>query len=191
MPMKPETMSTFQNHLLVATPNLSGSDWQNAGIYMCSHTEEGAMGVIINQPMDDVSFNEIAESMDVDLAPRVDEPIIFAGGPVEDNRGFVLHSEGYEHESTMDIGPHIKLSATADIVTAIAQGLGPRDLNFCLGYAGWSPGQLEQEIADNSWLVLPADLDVIFHIPAAQRYTSCLSKLGLDLGRMPASHGHA
>jgi putative transcriptional regulator len=187
-----EPITNLTNYLLVATPALDGTVFEKAVIYLCSHSESGAMGVVINNPIADVSFNEIMDSLDV--IPRTgiqNDPIVYAGGPVEANRGFVLHTPDYTHESTMLLSNNASLSATADIVTAIAKGTGPKKMNFCLGYSGWDPGQLEREIAENDWLVLPADEDIVYNSSADKRYTLCVKKLGVDMTKLLHNAGSA
>jgi putative transcriptional regulator len=188
----PTVIDNLRDHLLVATRELDGSPFDHSVIYVCSHNKEGAMGVVINHPMPDVTFNEIMTSLDVlPKAGLTADPIIYAGGPVETNRGFVLHSNDYSHETTLAISPSTKLSASADIVRAIAEGTGPRKLNFCLGYAGWGPGQLENEIAGHSWLVLPADEGIVFNRPAEERYDLCMKRLSIDVSRLVGTAGRA
>lgn len=184
-------MTGLENTLLVASPALMDTPWENTVIYICSHSDEGTMGVVINRPLEDITFEEIAKDLEIPRSSIGHDPIIYSGGPVEVNRGFVLHDDGYQHESTMKLAPHINLSATSDIVGAIAQGTAPESLNFCLGYAGWSGGQLEQELVENSWLTLPADTDILYNTPAHKRHAACLKKLGIDLARISAPMGSA
>lgn len=181
----------LQNSLLVATPTLMDTPWENTVIYICAHGDDGAMGIVINRPLDDISFAEITRELEIPQSSRGQNPIIYSGGPVEANRGFVLHGDGYNHETTMHIAPGMNLSATSDIVGAIAQGTAPTALNFCLGYAGWDGGQLEQELLENSWFSMPADTDIIYKTPPEDRYAACLKKMGLDPARMSAFAGHA
>lgn len=178
-----ELITNLKNHLLVATAELNGSSFERAVIYIANQGEDGAMGFIVNHPMKKVAFEDIARSMGIEemLAATRTTPIIFRGGPVENTRGFVLHSGEYHLKNTIDLGPGIALSAQADIVGDIARGAGPRNLNFCLGYAGWSAGQLEDELHTNSWLVVPADADLLFNVPADRRYEAATRKLGLNM----------
>ena len=184
-------MTGLENTLLVATPTLNDTPWENTVIYICSHTAAGTMGVVINRPLEDITFGEITSELEIPRSSTGGDPIIYSGGPVEINRGFVLHNDGYQHESTLQIAPHINLSATADIVSAIARGTAPKELNFCLGYAGWDGGQLEQELVENSWFTLTADTDILYKTPPEKRYEACLKKLGLDPSRLSVSHGRA
>lgn len=180
-----EVVDTFTNHVLIATGDLNDTFWEKAVIFICAHDENGAMGVILNRTMDDISFGDIIDSMEIDSAPGFsDDPIIFSGGPVEANRGFILHSNDYHHETSLTVSGTVSISATADILRAIAQNEGPSKLHFCLGYCGWGPGQLEEEVAENSWLMLKPDEAILFNTPATQRYHACMKQLGVDPTRM-------
>lgn len=190
-------LTSLQNYFLVATPSLAGSFWQKAVIYMCEHDpDEGSMGIMVNNPLPDITFSHVVKGLNLPPAANTptahgNEPIILTGGPVETNRGFVLHDEHYTHESTLHLAPHIHLTATADIVRHIAQGHATQNLNFCLGYAGWSAGQLEEEIAENSWLMLEADPEILYKTPTTERYQACLSRLGINPERISTIYGHA
>lgn len=179
-PQSPQVITHLQNHFLVATPKLDDTEFEKSVVYVCTHNgAEGAMGMVVNHPLDDVSFDEIADSMGVEELGAGTMPIIYNGGPVAEDHGFVIHSDDYVHENTLMVGGHVSLSASADIVMAIAGGRGPHQVNFCLGYAGWEPGQLEEEIAGNSWLVMPATEMVLFNLPPEKRYEACIGGLGL------------
>lgn len=180
-------ITNLKNHLLVATSELNGGFFERAVIYIANQGSDGSMGFVINQPMNKIGFGDILKSMGIEdmlasgrnsiIAQRM--PQVFRGGPVENNRGFVLHSADYHLASTLDVGPDIALSAQTEIVEDIARGQGPRRLNFCLGYAGWRKGQLEDELHSNAWLVVPADNALLFELPADQRYEAATRKLGL------------
>ena len=191
---KANNIQTLQNYFLIATPAMAGSFWEDAVIYICEHDQhEGTMGIMINQPAQDVTFDEITKDMAIPSSKYNQAPIILTGGPVEVNRGFILHDDGYSHESTLDLAPHIHLTATTEIVGKIAQGKAPENLNFCLGYAGWDAGQLEDEIAENSWLMMEAEPDIMYKTPVTERHQACLARLGIDAdaSRMSAIAGHA
>lgn len=180
-------ITNLKNHLLVATGELNGSFFERSVIYIANQGDDGSMGFVINQPMNKIGFNDILKSMGIEemlasgrngiIAGRM--PPVFRGGPVENNRGFVLHSGEYHLTSTIDIAPDIALSAQSEIVEDIARGQGPRRLNFCLGYAGWRKGQLEDELHGNAWLVVPADDALLFEVPPEERYQAATRKLGL------------
>lgn len=184
-------VQSFKNYFLIATPALAETFWADGVIYICEHSNtEGTMGIMVSHPAPEVTFDEITRELDLPK-PKADRPIILAGGPVETGRGFVIHDDGYSHESTLDLAPHIHLTATTEIVSKIAEGTAPKNLNFCLGYAGWDAGQLEEEIAENSWLMLEADPEILYNTPATKRHQACLAKLGIDAARMSSIAGHA
>jgi len=189
-------ITNLRNHLLVATAELNGSFFERAVIYLATQNEDGSMGFIINQPMNKVMFTDIARSMGIEdmMDARASEgamPIIYRGGPVENTRGFVLHTPDYKLESTLNLSDDIALSAQADIVGDMARGHGPRHANFCLGYAGWDQGQLEREMHSNSWLVVPANRELLFTLPPEQRYDAATSMLGLNALNFSVDVGRA
>lgn len=188
----PGVITNLRNHFLIATPQLEASEFSHSVIFICSHNaKEGAMGMVVNKPLPDISFTDIADSMGV--KPLVDKtaPIIFQGGPVEDNRGFVIHTNDYLLKNSLNVSDTLALSATAHIVNDIALGKGPKELTFCLGYAGWAPGQLEDEIADNSWLVLPASDPILFDLAADKKHSTCMSMLGMTGSNYLNAYGEA
>ena len=129
--------------------------------------------------------------MDIDTEMLRKQPVVFNGGPVENNRGFVLHSPDYKEEDTLMVAPYANLSASAHIVSEIAHNRGPKQINFCLGYAGWEAGQLEEEIADNCWLLVPADENLLFNLPYDKRYAAAMQKVGGDVGQFVNAVGEA
>lgn len=177
----------LKGQLLVATAELNGSVFERAVIYMVSHDENGAMGVMVNKPLPKIQFSDIVKSMNIEEMMQAGvgiglkrQPIIMKGGPVDNNRGFVLHSGEYSLPGTITVNPDVGLSATADIVTDIARGGGPRQMNFCLGYAGWAPGQLDDELHGKGWLVVPATPHIVFDLPHDKRYAAATRHLGLN-----------
>ena len=177
--------------LLIAMPGMMDERFAKTVIYMCAHTEEGAMGLVLNQSLDRLSFTELLEQMGIEDAPqRTDVPIHF-GGPVEAGRGFVLHSTDYSQEATLPIDDGIGLTATAEILKAIANGEGPRRCLLALGYAGWGPGQLDSEIRANGWLQVAADQDLVFGPDLSAKWNQAIGKLGIDPGMLSDSAGHA
>lgn len=189
---KPEDITDLSNHLLVAAPDLNESPWARMVILMCAHDEEGSMGVIINKTADDIKFSDILEGMELKATDNaMPLPTVYEGGPVDAQRGFVLHSTDYAHESSLPVSGDYALSANVDIVEAIADNKGPKNLHFCLGYCGWGAGQIEQEIAENSWIVLPADENIIFRTEPERRYGKCLEKIGIDPARLSTTVGRA
>lgn len=189
----------LDGQMLVAMPGMSDDRFARAVIYVCAHSPDGAMGIIVNHPVRRVSFSEILVQLDVleaDAAIRLPAAIeavpVVKGGPVETGRGFVLHSDDYfVDDSTLPIDNGIALTATLDVLRAIAKGKGPRRAVLALGYAGWSPGQLETEIQANGWLNCPADTTLIFDPALDHKYDRALRKIGIDPSIFSGEAGHA
>jgi putative transcriptional regulator len=191
--------SYLSGQLLVAMPTMSDRRFRRSVIYMCSHSKEGAMGLIVNQRSPDVSLADLLSQLGLseDGADQVGpeelrEQGVLNGGPVSTERGFVLHTNDYfAEEATLAIGDGICLTATIEILKAMAAGQGPRRSVLALGYAGWAPGQLEAEIGANGWLHCPADRDLIFDSDLELKYVRALSKIGIDLSHLISEAGHA
>jgi putative transcriptional regulator len=198
-PRRQSSSAFLDGQLLVAMPGMPDSRFARSVIYLCAHSEEGAMGIVVNQAARKVNFSELLVQLDV-IAP--DEAIrlpaqaesvqVLKGGPVETGRGFVLHSNDFFIDnSTLPIDEGVSLTATIDILRAIANGKGPDRALLALGYAGWSAGQLETEMQHNGWLTCPADPALIFDTALGSKYERALQKLGIDLGRLSSDSGHA
>ena len=191
--------SYLEGQMLVAMPRMTDRRFARSVIYVCAHSDEGAMGLIINQPARHISAPDLLERLGISPRSSDDEVSnevlalpIHVGGPVETGRGFVLHSADYfADESTLTIEKGVCLTATIDILKAIAQGRGPNRALLALGYSGWSPGQLETEIQANGWLHCPADLDLIFDDDLDGKYTRAMAKIGIDLSHLVSDAGHA
>lgn len=182
--------SCLKNQFLLAMPGLHGPLFANTLTYICEHNEQGAMGLIINQPLG-ISVREIFDHLEIECS-GTDYGEVMAGGPVQTEQGFILHSsEDKQWESTQEISEGISLTTSVDILADIAQGQGPRSAMIALGYAGWGPGQLEDEIAANAWLTMEADPGVIFNTPVEQRLLAASARLGIDLNLMTSTAGHA
>jgi len=189
----------LEGQLLIAMPTMSDRRFQRSVIYMCAHSAEGAMGLIINQRANHITAPDLLERLGISARNRDDKITsevlslsIQVGGPVETGRGFVLHSADYfSEDSTLAIEQDVCLTATIDILKAIAQGRGPARALLALGYAGWSPGQLETEIQANGWLNCPADPDLIFDEDLESKYARALAKIGIDLSHLVSDAGHA
>jgi len=188
----------LDGQLLVAMPVMSDPRFARSVIYMCAHSEDGAMGLIINQRASHISFPDLLERLGIVSADEESGPdlvgniSIQVGGPVETGRGFVLHSSDYfADESTLPIENGVCLTATIDILRAIAAGHGPNRALLALGYAGWSPGQLESEIQANGWLNCPAGSDLIFDPDLEGKYARALAKIGIDPSHLVSEAGHA
>ena len=182
---------SLRNHFLLAMPSVNDAIFAHSITYLCEHNEHGAMGIVINHPLD-ISVEEILEHLELSAAGRMADIPVMAGGPVHMDRGFVLHRDsGQAWEASMAVTDEISLTTSRDILVAIADEKGPADALIALGYAGWSPGQLESEISENSWLTLPADSTIIFDTPVELRASSAAAKLGVDLNLITGDAGHA
>jgi putative transcriptional regulator len=189
----------LDGQMLVAMPGMLDERFQRTVIYMCAHSPEGAMGIVLNKPASDVSFSELLVQLDIipekeliRLPSRVGRMHVLMGGPVETSRGFVLHTpDFFIDQSTLPIDDGICLTATVDILRAIAKGSGPETALLALGYASWSAGQLESEIQANGWLNCPADAELVFKSALDVKYDLALRRIGIDLGMLSTQAGHA
>lgn len=186
-----QTSGYLQGQLLIAMPTMMDPRFQHTVIYMCAHSSAGAMGLVVNKPMDGISFPDLLQQLGIDSAKLDDRILVHFGGPVEPARGFVLHSTDYMRDGTMVIDDGIGLTATVDVLKAIAHGQGPRRSLLALGYAGWAPGQLDQEIQANGWLHAAADEDLVFGIEHDSKWPRAIRKVGFDPGRLSTDAGHA
>ena len=182
--------SILRHHLLIAMPGLQDSFFRKSVIYLCAHSAAGAMGIVINQPMQDVAFSDLLSQLGMP-SRLVVPPVVHFGGPVEAGRGFVLHSMDFLRDDTVQLADDICVTGTVDILKAIADGEGPRKSIFALGYAGWGPGQLEAEIEANSWLTVPADSDLVFAPDLSGKWERALGRLGVNPSALSIEAGHA
>ncbi len=184
-------MDSLENQLLIAMPSLDDSFFNKTVTYICEHNAEGAMGLIINLPID-VSLNELLTQIDEDKAesPELDQQVL-TGGPVSQDRGFVLHSTQSGWNSSLALNDEVMITTSKDILLALGTEEAPEKYMVTLGYAGWGPGQLEEEIKENSWLITPADGDIIFNTPIEQRWKKATTMLGIDLAHLSNEIGHA
>lgn len=186
----------LDGQLLIAMPTMNDPNFARSVVYLCAHSSDGAMGLVINQRAQDITFAGLLEQLDVigegDAHDRVAERDVLVGGPVETNRGFVLHSGDYKsEETTLTVCDDFGLTATLDVLRAMLAGRGPKRSLLALGYAGWSPGQLESEIQANGWLHCAADPDLVFDAPIDDKYDLALASLGIDPTQLSSFHGHA
>ena len=189
----------LDGQMLIAMPAMMDERFVRSLIYICAHSSEGAMGIIVNHPAPNIKFSDLLVKLDVvPKAERIELPgraggvKVMRGGPVETERGFVLHSaDFFIDNSTLPIAEGICLTATIDILKAIARGEGPASAILALGYAGWAPGQLENEIQRNGWLHCTADSDLVFGTDIGGKYDKALKKIGIDLGMLSNEAGHA
>jgi putative transcriptional regulator len=181
----------FAGQLLVAMPQMQDPRFAKTVIYLCAHTPEGAMGLVLNKLVDSITFPDLLEQLSIEPAISGDEIRVHFGGPVESGRGFVLHTADYQREGTLPINSGIALTATVDILRDMARGAGPRQTLLALGYAGWGPGQLDAEIQANGWLQVPADEQLVFGQNLDAKWELAMAKLGIDFGRLSSDAGHA
>jgi putative transcriptional regulator len=182
----------LERQLLIAMPTMGDPRFARTVIYMCSHNAEGAMGLVINKPYPGLTFPNLLTQLGIE--PSTDNEIIVRlGGPVETGRGFVLHSTDYMKQGSVKIDESIGigLTATLDVLRAIASGTGPQHSLFALGYAGWGAGQLDNEIQENAWLAAPADFDLIFHPELETLWDRAVRKIGIDVAKLASVSGHA
>ncbi|MGE5513394.1 MAG: YqgE/AlgH family protein [Bacteroidota bacterium] len=191
--------SYLDGQLLLAMPTMADKRFQRSVIYLCTHSADGAMGLIVNQRADHISFTGLLKQLGI-VGDDADETVppellgmsVHVGGPVSSERGFVLHSADYfAQDSTLEIDGGVCLTATIDILKAMAGGKGPEQAILALGYAGWAPGQLESEIQANGWLHCPADRDLLFSPDLELKYDRALSKIGIDPSHLVSDAGHA
>ena len=189
--MKDRTPTYLKHHFLIAMPHMADPHFAQTVTYLIEHNAEGAMGLIINRPSG-LSLADVIEQLrpdDQNGSVQQDSPI-FAGGPVQTERGFVLHPSGQQFQATLELG-ELGLSTSQDVLFAIADGSGPDRYLITLGYAGWDAGQLEAELADNAWLTCPADSNILFDLPFDQRLNAAAARLGVNLSLLTSQVGHA
>ncbi|PJC99486.1 YqgE/AlgH family protein [Janthinobacterium sp. BJB1] len=181
------------NHFLIAMPAMQDPIFGGTVVYVCEHNENGVLGVVINKPTD-MTMEVLFERIDLKLAagsdtPIINEPIMF-GGPVQDDRGFVLHTPGARYSSSLTVTDEIAFTTSIDVLEAVANGDGPERMLVSIGYSGWSPGQLEDEIGRNGWLTVGASADILFDFPIEQRYVAAIKLLGIDPLMLASEAGH-
>ncbi len=193
------TQSYLDGQFLIAMPGMQDSRFARTVVYVCAHSADGAMGIMVNQPAPQITFRDllvqlgiIPEGPEIRLPDTADGMRVHRGGPVETGRGFVLHTADYFIEnSTLPIDEQVCLTATLEILKAIAVGTGPQKAMLALGYAGWAPGQLESEIQANGWLNCPATPELIFDANTEAKYERALAMIGIDSSRLSGEAGHA
>ena len=190
MPMFESTTANLTNQFLIAMPSMADPFFARTVTYLCQHNEEGALGIIINRPLQ-LTLKEIIEQMDIEFHNDAlsDLPVYF-GGPVQPDRGFVLHEPVGEWKSTLKISDSLWLTTSRDILEAISRGDGPHQVLLALGYAGWGEGQLEREIVENAWLNAEAEQSIIFNLPASHRWKAAAGLMGVDIALLSSQVGH-
>lgn len=184
----------LQHHFLIAMPGLNDPLFQRSVVYICEHTGDGAMGIIINKTLDNMTIESILQRMDINPEPRdksirLNKPV-FIGGPLAGERGFILHSEAVNFKSTIQIAGHTSISTSRDVLETLGTPEQPGEVLLALGYASWSKGQLEEEIKNNAWLTTGADNKILFHTAINERWQQAAKLVGVDIQMMPAIAGH-
>lgn len=185
-------MESFQDHLLIAMPSLNDPMFKRSVAYICEHNEEGAMGIVVNHPMD-VTVADLLKQLQIEFdAESISSgAYVCAGGPVQHDRGFVLHTPKPGYHSSMQLNDGLMVTTSKDILLDLTTTEAPEKFLLTLGYAGWTAGQLEQEIADNSWLVIPADNNIIFELTHAEKWQAATAKIGIKTWQLTTEAGHA
>lgn len=183
--------SYLTGRFLIAMPGMRDERFSKTVIYVCAHGPEGAMGLVVNKPLDSITFPDLLSQLDIPVPPEGEGIGVLFGGPVETGRGFVLHSPDYMHDATMVVDDDVALTATVDILKAIADGGGPARRLLALGYAGWGAGQLDDEIMANGWLSVDADPQLLFETHFGSKWEHAMAKLGIDPIMLSDEAGHA
>ena len=180
----------FENKLLLAMPLMTDPRFERSVIYMCSHDESGAMGLVVNRAFSQLTFEDLLDQLSISTDADVPNLSIHAGGPVEPGRGFVLHSADFVQESTLIVSQTLALTATVDILKALAEGEGPMHHLLALGYAGWGPGQLEEEVQNNAWMIAEPDDEILFNTELDLKWPRAMAMLGIDVAMLSSDAGH-
>ncbi len=190
--MKKTTAQYLDNQFLIAMPNLHDANFSHTVSYLCQHNAEGALAIVINRPTE-MTLGNIFEQMGIDTSlQQVKEMPIFAGGPVQQERGFIIHNTGSQvWDSSIVISETTSLTSSRDILEAIANNEGPKEYLIALGYAGWGAGQLEKEIINNAWLTTPCEPDILYSTPAQRRWDTAANQIGIDISQLTTPAGHA
>lgn len=189
--MSEHVIQYLEGQLLVAMPSMPDQRFERTVIFMCAHSAQGAMGIVVNKLAERVSFPDLIRQLGIAVPELKNQVRVHAGGPVETGRGFVLHSADFRQESTLMVGDSFGLTATVDILRLIAEGGGPKQGLLALGYAGWAAGQLDSEIQQNGWLHAPADPEIVFDASIDTKWQRAVRKVGIDPSFLSSSAGHA
>jgi putative transcriptional regulator len=191
LPAGPSNELSLTGQILIAMPQMTDPRFSQSVIFVCAHTPDGAMGIILNRPLKKPGFTELLKQLEIEPNPPSREIRLCTGGPVDNNRGFVLHSPDWLTEGSLDVDGHHVLTASMDILQAIAEGGGPEQCLLALGYAGWGPGQLDEEILQNAWLNAPADDKILFDIDHQTKWQRALAKLRINPAMLSGAAGRA
>lgn len=192
IPDPPATPSDLTGKILISMPGMGDPRFAHSVVYLCAHSAEGAMGLIVNKPAQDLQMRDLLEHLSITPGPNMPEMPVYFGGPVEHGRGFVLHDDGYSSDiATLNVAEGFGMTATLDILEDLAQGRGPESAILALGYAGWGPDQLESELAENGWLTCDADSELVFGIRDGDKWEAALARLGISSLTLSSDAGHA
>ena len=181
----------LSGQLLIAMPSMADPRFERSVIYICAHNSDGAMGLLVNRPFESLSFSELLGQLEIDLNDEISPVRVMFGGPVEQERGFVLHSPDYLQDASLVVDENVVLTATVEVLQAIADGIGPKNYLLALGYAGWDAGQLDSEIKNNGWLSVGSDHDLIFGSDLESKWLNAMTKIGIDPHMLSDDAGHA
>lgn len=182
---------SLKDHFLIAMPNLMDPNFYQSVTYILEHDDKGAMGIMINQPLE-VNLNELFDHLDIKTSDHfLGEKKIMSGGPVQTERGFILHTPSGDWESSMKLNADIAVTTSQDILNAISNDEGPEAVEIILGYAGWGAGQLDQEMLQNSWLSVPASPEILFHTPVEKRWEAAVELIGINVHQLSSEIGHS
>lgn len=185
-----EAIANLTNHFLIAMPGMADPFFARTVTYLCQHSPDGALGIIVNRPSE-LTLADVMEQMEIEVRePEIGRIPVYFGGPVQPERGFVLHAPSANWNSTLRVSDSIALTTSRDILEAISVGEGPQQILIALGYAGWGQGQLEREIVENSWLNAPADHSILFNQPPANRWKAAAELMGVDISLLTSQAGH-
>jgi putative transcriptional regulator len=193
MPELNENGGYLTGQLLIAMPQMTDPRFEHSVVFMCAHSADGAMGLVVNKLVSSLSFTDLLRQMELEVsAGELDRRIqVHFGGPVESARGFVLHSTDYSSDATLKVDDDFAMTATVDVLRSIAQGGGPKKAMLALGYAGWAPGQLDSEIQNNGWLHVEADQELVFGREHEEKWRRAVAKVGVDPSLLSSESGHA
>ena len=181
----------LSGQLLIAMPSMADPRFEKSVIYICAHNSDGAMGLLVNRPIEDLSLPQLLGQLEIDLSAEISPVRVMFGGPVEQGRGFVLHSSDYLQDASLVVDENVVLTATVEILQAIAEGSGPKKYLLALGYAGWEAGQLDSEIKNNGWLSVGSDNDLIFGSDIESKWLNAMTKIGINPYMLSDNAGHA
>jgi putative transcriptional regulator len=182
--------TNFTNHFLIAMPGMTDQFFSRTVTYLCQHSDEGALGIIVNRPSE-LRLGDIMQQMNIEVQQEeIGQLPVFFGGPVQPERGFVIHEPAGSWDATLQVAEGIALTTSRDILEAISHGKGPKKIMIALGYAGWGQGQLESEMAQNAWLSAPADKSILFDYPPNQRWKAAAELMGVDISLLSSQAGH-